>query len=200
MSGRFRVRSIETTYCLIGNHGLSTSILGVNKQIHREGCHVLYSSHVFDFDKNVESIIPFFGDLTPIALLSVRRISIVQRALPYIKEFDRCEWRSVCKFIARNLELDHLVLGVLGGVPESRWVVEDPIEKTAFRHITRIEGMEWVTELAAIKGLRNLDVKAYMEHCPPPQSIAMAFFVNFSASIETGFAEYLRELMIIASA
>ena len=199
MSGRFRACSIETTYNLIGQSGIYPSILGVNKQIHREASHVLYSSHVFDFGKNVESVIPFFRDLTPSTLMSVKRVNITQRALPYIKEFDRCEWRAVCKFISENLELTQLGLGILGGIPGAQWEAQDLYEKTAFEHITKFEGMEWVRQVATIKGLRNLEVKAHIEHCPPPQSNSMAFFVNFSASIEKGFADYLRELMVIRS-
>ncbi|MCJ1244756.1 hypothetical protein MMC30_001956 [Trapelia coarctata] len=199
MSGRFRACSIETTYHLIAESGIYPSILGVNRQIYREASHVLYSSHVFDFGKNVESVIPFFRDLTPTARSSVKRVNIVQRALPYIKEFDRCEWRAVCKYISENLELTQLGLGILGGVPGAQWAPQDLYEKTAFEHITKFEGMEWVKQVATIKGLRNLEVKAHMEHCPPPQSNSMAFFVNFSASIEKGFADYLRELMVIRS-
>jgi len=199
MSGRFRACSIETTYHLITKSDIYPSILGVSKQIHDEASHVLYSSHIFDFGKNVESVIPFFRDITPTARLSVRRVNIVQRALPYIKEFDRCEWRSVCKFISENLELTQLGLGILGGVPGAQWTSLDLYEKTAFEDITKFEGMEWVRQVANIKGLRNLEVKAHMEHCPPPQSNSMTFFVNFSASIEKGFADYLRELMVIGS-
>lgn len=197
MSGRFRACSFQTTYHLAAKSSIYPSILGVNQQLHREASHVLYSSHVFDFGQNVECVIPFFRDLTPTALSTIKRINIVQRALPYIKEFDRCEWRSVCKFISENLELTQLRLGILGGLPGAQWTPQDLYEKTAFEHITKFEGMEWVRQVAMIKGLRNLEVKAHMEHCPPPQSNAMAFFVNFSASIEKGFADYLRELMVI---
>ena len=197
MSGRFRACSIKTSYHLITESHIYPSILSVNKQIHSEASRVLYSSHIFDFGKNVESVIPFFHDLTPTARSSVKRVNIVQRALPYIKEFDRCEWRSVCKYISENLELTQLGLGIFGGIPGAQWSHQDLYEKTAFEHITEFEGMEWVRQVATIKGLRKLEVKAHMEHCPPPQSNSMAFFVNFSASIEKGFADYLRELMVV---
>ncbi|MCJ1377141.1 hypothetical protein MMC17_000233 [Xylographa soralifera] len=200
MSGSFRACSIETTYRLMSNPGLHPSILGVNKQIHSEASYVLYSSSIFDFDIDVESVIPFLGDLTLPALSAIKRINIVQRALPHIKEFDRAEWRNVCEFVSLNMRLEQLGLGILGRIPTMRWEAEDLYEKTAFQHITTFEGMEWVKQVASIKGLRNLDIKAHLEHCPPPQSNAMAFFVNFSASIEKGFAEYLKELMVIGMA
>jgi hypothetical protein len=198
-SGRFRACSMETTYSLDTPSEIYPSILGVNKQIHREASYILYSSHIFDFGSNIECVIPFFEDITPTARASVRRVNIVQRALPYIKEFDKLEWGCVCRYISNNLELTELGLGVLGGKPAAQWQPEDLYEKSAFQYITKFEGMEWVRQLATIKGLRSLDVKAHMEHCPPPQSNAMTFFVNFSASIERGFAEYLKELMVVGT-
>ena len=58
------------------------------------------------------------------------------------------------------------------------------------------EDMEWMKHVAAIKELEVLNVRALLQHRPVPGSNAMAFFVNSSASIETGFAEYLRSLMV----
>lgn len=200
MSGRFRAQSFETTYHLLSNPGIHPAILGANKQIHSEASHVLYSFHIFDFDKDIECVIPFLRDLTLPTLSSIKRISIVQRALPYIKDFDRCEWRNVCEFLSRHMELHQLGLGVLGGTPTTPWEAQDLYDKAAFQHIIGFEGMDWVNQLASVKGLRNLDVTAHLEHCPPPQSHAMAFFVNFSASIEKGFAEYLREVMVVGTA
>ncbi|MCJ1253210.1 hypothetical protein MMC24_001021 [Lignoscripta atroalba] len=200
MSDRFRTRSIETTYCLKENPGVFPSILGVNRQLHGEASHVLYSEHVFDFDGDVESVVPFLSDLTPAALSSIKRINIVKRALPYLKDFDRCEWRRACAFISEKMSLVQLSLGILGGKPAAQWEVKETYEKSHFGVISNFEGMEWVRQLAAIKGLQELDVKAYLQHCPPPSSNAMAFFINFSASIETGLAEYLREHMLAQAA
>lgn len=59
--------------------------------------------------------------------------------------------------------------------------------------------MEWMKHVAAIKELQVLNVRALLQHCPVPCSKAMAFFVNCSARIETGFADYLRSLMIAQS-
>ncbi|MCJ1225963.1 hypothetical protein MMC12_002612 [Toensbergia leucococca] len=196
MSDRFRARSIETSYCLVENPGLFPSILGVNKQIHAEASHVLYSEHTFDFNTDVESVVPFFRDLTPFVLSNIKRVNIVKRALPYVKDFDRCEWRNVCAFISNNLKLVEFGLGILGGKPAAQWEAEETFETSDFNTISRFEGMEWMRQVAAIKGLRNLDVKVHLQHCPPPCSTAMAFFVNFSASVEKGFAEFLRLQMV----
>ena len=197
MSDRFRSRSIETSYTLLFNPGIYASILSVNKQIHQEAAHVLYSSHIFDFYTDIESVVPFLSDLTPSTRTSIKRINITKRALPYVKNFDSCEWRSVCEFVSKNMKLTQLGLGILGGKTAIPYSEGDIYAKSDFSTITTFEGMDWVTQLAAIKGLENLDVKAHLQHCPVPVSNAMAFFVNFSASIEYGFAEYLRELMVV---
>jgi hypothetical protein len=196
-SGRFRARSEETTYSLVGSPGIHPAILRVNKQIRSEATHVLYSNHIFDFGQDVESAVPFLSDLTPATLKSVKRINIVKRALPRVQEFDRCEWRNVCDFVAQNMELKRLGLGIMGSTPTSTWAAADTFEKADFNTITKFDSMDWVKQLVTIRGLQMLDIKAHLEHCAPPRSNAIAFFVNFSASIERGFAEYLREHMVL---
>ena len=196
MSDRFRARSVETTYYLAVNPGIFPSILGVNRMIHHEASHVLYSAHTFDFDLDIEAVIPFLSDLTPSARSSINRINIVKRALPYIKDFDRCEWRNVCAFISKNMELVQLGLGILGGKPATQWEANETYDESDFKLISGFEGMEWVRQVAEIKGLQDVDVKAHLQHCPPPCSNAMAFFVNFSASIEQGFAAFLKSQML----
>ncbi|MCJ1335214.1 hypothetical protein MMC09_000482 [Bachmanniomyces sp. S44760] len=200
MAGRFRAQSIKTTYYLESNPGIFPSILSVNRQIHQEASHVLYGGHVFDFNMDIESAIPFLSDLTPCALSSIKRINILQRALPYMKDFDRCEWNNLCTFISDHMQLQKLGLGILGGVSPTMPEHLDTFIKSDFFVISKFEGMEWMTQLTTIKGLQSLDIKAYLQHCPPPSSNAMLFFVNFSASIESGFAEYLREQMVARAA
>lgn len=215
IADRMRSRSAESTYCLKRTPGnepqkLYASILGVNHQIHAEASHVLYSEHVFDFDMDIESILPFLQDLTPAALSSIRRIKMVKRSLPYTKDFDRCEWRNACNFIAENMRfetmrLKQLDLDVYGGTPSLankpalHWNQKHTYTKSDFGLISRLEemeeDMEWVRHTVAIKGLQVLNVKALLEHCPIPGSKKMAFFVSFSASIEKGFTDYLKSLM-----
>ena len=195
---RFRVRSIETTYHCTGGPKLWTSLLCVNRQIHAEASYMLYSKQVFDFGADIESIIPFMNDLTAVARASIQRINIVKRALPYDRDFDRSVWYNVCEFLSNHMNLVELGLGVLGGKSGAGITEQEVYSKVDFAYaISKFEGMEWMTQLATIKGLQQLDVKAHLQRCPPPCSNAMAFFVNFSHSIEAGFAEYMRELMIV---
>lgn len=202
ISDRLRGRSTRSSYYLRENPGIYPVILGVNRQIHAEASHVLYSEHVFDFGMDIEGAVPFLQDLTPRSRESVKRIGIVKRAIPYSKSFDNFEWRTTCAYISENLRLAQLDLGVLGGVPGSMWGMPpgqpefNEFSVSDFHEITMFENMEWARQLAAIKGLQMLNVKAIMEHCPPPQSSTMTFFVNFSVSIEKGFREYMSMVML----
>lgn len=212
VADRMRSRSAESTYHLrrAPSQDIWVQILGASQQIHAEASHVLYSEHVFDFDMDIESILPFLKDLTPAALSSVKHIRMVKRSLPYTKDFDRCEWRNACNFVAENMRfetmrLQHLDLVVYGGTPSLsnrpalHWKQNHTYTKSDFEIISKLEDMEedmeWVRHISAIQGLQALNVKALLEHCPIPGSKKMAFFVSFSASIEKGFSEYLRSVM-----
>ena len=210
IADRMRSRSAESTYCLDRSPGyICSPILGVNQQVHAEASHVLYSEHTFDFGTDIESILPFLQDLTPAALSSIKRMNIVKRSLPYTKDFDRCEWHNACAFISQSLRLVQLDLYVEGGTLSLANQAalygkhKSTYSKADFAMMARLdemdEDMEWMKHIVAIKGLQVLNVKALLQHCPIPGSKAMAFFVNFSASIETGFAEYLRSLMVAQS-
>ena len=202
ISDRLRGRSTESSYHLRQNPGIYPSILGVNQQIHAEASHVLYSEHTFDFDLDIESVIPFLQDLTSRSRESIRSMRIVKRAIPYSKSYDNCEWQTACAYLSTHLQLAQLDLGVLGGVPGSIWGMPlgqpdfNEFSMSDFDLITRFEDMEWARQLSAIEGLQVLNVDAILEHCPPPQSSTMTFFVNFSASIERGFREYMTSVMI----
>ena len=198
-----RSATLETSYVAHRAPELHTAILFANHQIHAEAVQVLYRSYVFDFGSDVEGVVPFLSDLTAPALAAIRRMNLVKRALPYTRDFDRYEWSTVCEFLAKRLELQHLGLGVAGGKPtvtDHGTAAVDTFNKSDFKLIAKFDGMEWMQELVAIKGLRNLDIRTIWEVCPPPCSNALAFFVNFSASIECGFAEYLRENMVAGAA
>ena len=195
-----RAGTMESTYHLIQNPGIDASILCTNRQIHAEASHVLYSQHTFGFGADIDSVVPFFSDLTPEALSSIKRISLFKRALPYTKDSDRCEWRNACAFISENMKITQLDLVIEGGKPQQQWQSREAYTKADFGLIVDFEGMEWAKQISAIKGLEVLNVRAHLEHCPPPtNSRAMAFFVDFSANIEKGFTEWLKEKMLVGT-
>lgn len=199
LSDRFHdesAKTTKTTYFLTLNPGIFPSILRVNRTIYHGASHLLYSAHTFDFGLDVDAVIPFLSDLTPSARSYIKRINIVQRAFLDLKHFDRCEWRRVCAFISKNVELDQLGLGIQGGETATPWKAKDTFTKSDHQMFSTLEGMEWVMQLAEIKGLKDVHVKAHLEHCPLPCSNRETFFLNFSASIEQGFAAFLKLQML----
>ncbi|KAJ9649533.1 hypothetical protein H2199_000309 [Coniosporium tulheliwenetii] len=208
---RFRARIMHTTYFLLSNPGLHPAILGVSRQTHAEAAELLYGSYTFAFDTHVEAIVPFLSDLTPFARARVTKVALTKRALPYCKEFDRLEWAAACRCLA-TLRLTSLELGVVAGKPSFLgW--DDPaiptLEVSYFARLDRRNGgggawgnevvdMEWARQLMVIRGLRECRVRAIVEHCPPPGSDMMAFWVAFSKSVEGAFGEWVRGVMCAA--
>ena len=200
---RFRARCMTTTY-----HCLNTprfedqlGIMGTCKQIHAEAAELLYSSYTFDFDTHVEAMYTFLNDLTPFSRGCIRSVRLVKKALPYDKEFDRAEWNTALRYLtssSSNINLRRLEFGIVAGRPGPHgwdriptWTAQD------FKLLREMEGMQWLQYLLEVKGLQELDVTPIIEHCPPAtNSMAMANYIRFSASVETGFAQFLRERLL----
>lgn len=201
---RFRARTMRTTYTLLSNPGIDASVVRACRQTHTEAAEVLYGGRTFDFSTHVEAIAPFLGDLTPAARRHVRSLAMVKRGLPYDRECDRLEWAAACRYVAANLAIVRLDLGVVAGKPGAHgWDGIIELRKEAFEVMAELggeergwEGMEWVGHLTGIRGLRELGVRAIVEHCPPPVSERMAFWVAFSKSVEGGFGEFVKEVMV----
>lgn len=196
---RFRNRCMTTTYHCVNipriEHNIG--IIAANKQIHTEVAEMLYSSYTFDFDTHVEAIVPFLRDLTPFARSCIKNMRIVKRALPYDKEFDRAEWSSALRYLTNpssNINLRRLELGIVAGRPgQNGWDRIPTYSARDFELLKDVAGMEWMQYLMEFKGLQELDVNAVVEHCPPAtNSMAMAGYIRFSASVETGFTQFIR--------
>ena len=203
---RFRSACKRTTYHCVNVPRIEDhlAILRTNQQIHAECADLLYSTYTFDFDTHVEAIVPFLSDLTPYARSCIKSIRFVKRALAYEKEFDRCEWSNALRYLtsaSSGISLRKLDLGIVAGRPgENGWdrIARYPAEY--FRQSREDgEGMEWLQYLLEVKGLEELEVNAVVEHCPPAtNSSAMARYVRFSASVEGGFAEFLKEQLLVS--
>ncbi|KAK3619312.1 hypothetical protein LTR56_024123 [Elasticomyces elasticus] len=199
---RFRSACRSTTYHCVNIPRIEDhmAIMRTSHQIHAD-------YYTFDFDTHVEAIVPFLSDLTPYARSCIRSIGFVKRALAYEKEFDRCEWSNALRYLtasASGIHLRKLDLGIVAGRPgENGWARIAPYSADYFRQ-SRNDGeeMEWMQYLLEMQGLQELEVRAVVEHCPPAtNSTAMARYVRFSASVEGGFAEFLKgELLVAASA
>lgn len=200
---RFRARCLGTTYHCVNNSTINEGIgiLGTNKQIHSEVAELLYSHYKFDFDTHVEAIVPFLQDLTPFSRSCIRSIRIVKRPLVFEKEFDRCEWANAMQYLSQpecGMNLRSLDLGIVAGRPGLRgWDLVPAYTASDFRTLKSMEGMEWLRELLEIKGLQELNLSTIVEHCPPAtNSMAMAGYIRFSASIEHGLSKFLRSEML----
>lgn len=79
------------------------------------------------------------------------------------------------------------------------WAGLDIYTPAAFKTLRSVkyESLEWVWELLKVKGIQKLDITSEIHHCPPTHSNAMEFFAAFSAAIELGFADFLKEEMLV---
>ncbi|KAF2766255.1 hypothetical protein EJ03DRAFT_181786 [Teratosphaeria nubilosa] len=199
----FRSACKSTTYHCVNNPRFEDqlSILRVNKMIHAEAAELLYGSYTFDFDTHVEAIVPFLSDLTPFARSCIKSVRLVKRALAYEKEFDRCEWSNALRYLTSSstgVSLRKLELGVVAGRPGANgWDRVAVYNKNDMKLLSGLEGYEWMQYLLEFRGLQQLEVQPVIEHCPPGgTSMALAGYIRFSASVEIGFREYLREQLL----
>lgn len=193
-------RACQTTYVLCtSGTDFHTNILAVNHKIHEEASWLLYGQHAFEFASATESVVPFLSDLRAPTRRHIQALSLTKMPAVYSRDFDRSEWSNVCGFLAHCMRLRKLTLRVVGGQPLRDW---SPTSYSAaeFKTLARAgyDSLGWVQELMAIKGLEELEIVPDVQLCPPPNSMAMEFFAAFSASIEKGFAEFLRSEMLPA--
>ncbi|CAD0096072.1 unnamed protein product [Aureobasidium vineae] len=197
-SGGLRPGCVPTTYFCISNSGIHTSLLRTNARIYAEAIEVMYSNHVFDFDMHIEAFVGFLGDLTPFARNCIRSIRLVKRALPYDKEYSKAEWAVAMEWCTKLPSLRSLSLGIVAGKPgPDGWDLVPAYKPEHFDTLKGTEGMEWIEELLAVKGLDNVTVESIVVHSPFPRSAAMARYIQFSASVDDGsFAVWLKDNMV----
>ncbi|KAG4440279.1 hypothetical protein IFR05_004240 [Cadophora sp. M221] len=194
-------QSNATTYHLVTDVELHVSIMAVNRKIYQETAHILYGNRAFSFGRDIEAIVPFFSDMTKKTRPLIHEISLVKQGSVYARDYDRCEWSSVCAFLKDHMQVGSLKLTVEGGRPSLGWDGLPEYTAADFKTLSnvRYEPLEWVWELLSIKGIRKLAVGSEIHHCPPSHSSAMAFFAAFSSSIEKGFSDFLRSELLAAA-
>ncbi|TVY37092.1 hypothetical protein LSUB1_G005895 [Lachnellula subtilissima] len=192
-------RSQSTTYHLTTDTEMHTSIMGVNRKIYEETSYLLYGSHTFSFGRDIEAMVPFFSDMTKQTRPLLHEIALVKQGSVYTRDYDRCEWRNLCEFLSNDMRIGSLRLVVEGGRPSLGWDNLPQYTMADFKTLAHVkyESLNWVWELLSIKGIQSLDVSSEIHHCPPSHSSAMELFAAFSASIEKGFADFLRSEMLV---
>lgn len=188
-------RCYETTYAIATEATeFHTSIMRVNHRIHDETTHLLYGKHIFDFGSSIEAVVPFLMDRTAHSRPLVDQISIYKRGpLPYL-ESDRYEWAHLCRFLSSSTDVKKLRLVVEGGRPNNPWDGPEELTESDFRLLTLVkhESLDWVTELSQVKGLEELEIVPDIQYFPAPRTTSMILFAAFSASIDKGLAQFLR--------
>ncbi|KAI1107629.1 hypothetical protein F4804DRAFT_296598 [Jackrogersella minutella] len=188
-------RCYETTYRL-DTDGVSfcAAAMRVNRKMYEETSYLVYGGHTFDFGSHIEAVEPFLSDLTPSSRQLIREISLYKQGPVPPYDNDRGEWKNVCRFLHDHGSIKKLRLVVQGGRPSVTW--DGPKEFTAadlsLLFDIKHESMEWVGELARVKGIEELEILPDVQYCPPPSSTNMIIFAALSASIERGLTEFLR--------
>ncbi|KAL7628317.1 hypothetical protein AAE478_002517 [Parahypoxylon ruwenzoriense] len=191
----FHRRCYETTYRL-ETEGVRfcVSIMCANKRIYEETSHLVYGGHTFDFGSHIEAVEPFLSDLTPPSRQLIREICLYKRGPVPPYDNDRREWRSVCQFLQDHGSIKKLRLVVQGGRPITTW--DGPKEFTAadlkLLFDIKHESLDWVGELARVRGIEELEILPDVHYCPQPSSTNMIIFAALSASIERGLTEFVR--------
>ncbi|CAJ2513021.1 Uu.00g011400.m01.CDS01 [Anthostomella pinea] len=199
-------RCHKTTYHLATKTvRFCAALMQANRTIHEETSCLLYGGHAFDFGVDIEAIQPFLSDLTSASRALVSAVSLTKRgpAVPLYCESDRADWRTACRFLRDHCgaSIHKLRLVVQGERPSgpsdgpAEFSADDLRLLAGIRH----ESLEWVGELAALRGLRELEVVADVRACPAPVTSDMVVFAAFSASIEKGLTEFLRERLGLLS-
>ncbi|KAF9871491.1 hypothetical protein CkaCkLH20_11138 [Colletotrichum karsti] len=192
----FHRQCFETTYHMATKTKLHPAIMAVNRQIHRETSHVLYGTHSFDFNGDIEAVVPFLRDLTPASRALIQEITIRKDGPMYYCESDRLDWVNMCKYL-RGLDkmIPNLRVIVEGGKPSEAWEGAQRLEASDFRLLSLIkhESMEWISELQKIQGLEQLEIVPHMRYLRRPSTTTTLLFAAFSASIDTALVDYLRE-------
>jgi hypothetical protein len=198
LDNSFNRRCYETTYQL-KTEGIyfCPALMRANRKIYNETAHLVYAKHSFDFGSSIEAVKPFLSDLTPASRNLIQEISLYKRGPMPLYENDRCDWRSVCRFLKSVGAIKKLRLVIQGGKPAGSWDGPSEFSARDLKLLADIkhDSLDWVAELAQVEGIQELEVLPDLHYCPPPTSSNMLIFAAISASIERGLTEFLRTQM-----
>ncbi|TPX17806.1 uncharacterized protein E0L32_002907 [Thyridium curvatum] len=196
VEGYIQRRCYETTYTLATESAsFHLGIMGTCRRLYAEVANILYARHSFDFGADIAAVIPFFSDRTAYARAMISEISIQRRVPILIGHGDGGQWSHVARYLAEHASLRKLRLVVGGGRPAEAWEGPQELSKSDFEllAVLKHECIDWATDLARIKDLDEVEIVPEIHHAQAPRTPSMTVFAAFSASIEKGLSQYIRE-------
>ncbi|GAW21819.1 hypothetical protein ANO14919_113440 [Xylariales sp. No.14919] len=194
-------RCVETTYRLANKDAFfCAELMRVCRDLYEETAEFVYARHVFDFGADVEAVRPFFEDLSDATRRRVASVALYKKGpWRYDCWSDRCEWRAACTYLRENASVQHLRLVVQAGqVVKGQEVEADAPRELSSADVAllvsiRHEALLWIGDVVRLKGLRTVDVVPDFGLMPSPQTSNLLVFLAFSASLNTGVKDFLRE-------
>lgn len=199
----FHRRCYETTYSLArSSHAeMHTTFMTICRFVYAEAADALYGKHYFDFGHHIEAVVPFLADRTPHTRQMVRFISVYKRGpMPCLgSTSDKSEWSYMCRYLATTAAVKRLRVMVECGRPGRPWEGVQDLSESDVRLLTLIghDCLEWVSDLAKVKNLDELDVVPVVKHLPEPKSASMVLYAALSASVAEGLVGFLRSEMMV---
>ncbi|KAI1420291.1 hypothetical protein F5Y12DRAFT_136839 [Xylaria sp. FL1777] len=205
-------RCVETTYRMVNKGArICAALMRVSRAVYAETAGLVYGAHTFDFGCDVEAVMPFLSDLSPATRRLVTRVALYKKG-PWLYDCwsDRCEWRSMCTYLRDHASVEHLRLVVQAGrlADERKWEWERERETDGPHELSgrdvallvdiRHDTLHWIGDVVRLRGLRSVEVIPDFCTVPPPQTSNMLVFLAFSASLDTGLREFLRDRLRLA--
>lgn len=194
-------RSYETTYYLqTKDVEFCAALMRVNRTVYEETSVLVYAKHSFDFGANYAVVQPFLSDLTLGSRALISEMGLYKRGPFASYEDDGAAWGRVCRFLQRECCVKKLRLVVQCGKPSRAWDGPQEMSAAEFKLLAdlRHESMEWVTQLAQVEGIEDVEIVPDAVYCPAPSNPSMIVFAALTASMEKGLTEFLRAQLRLA--
>ncbi|KAI1267107.1 hypothetical protein F5Y18DRAFT_328982 [Xylariaceae sp. FL1019] len=184
----------ETTYTLVTKSAsLCAQVMRVNRLLYQETAALVYGKHAFDFGPDAEAVAPFLSDLTPASRNMIKHVEL-RKAPHYDNETDRFEWKAMCMYLSDHTLIETLRLVVQAGRPSSDWdgPREISCEELELLLGLKFDCLDWITHVATLKGIRDIEIVPEVFYAAPPQSTHMLVNAALAGSIEKGLTTLLR--------
>lgn len=171
------------------------AIVAVNRKLRNEASHYLYSKHAFTFERGAEAVTPFLSDLTPLTKMALKEITIRKFVPGSIRDPTGIVWGSICKSMQSIGQLKKLRIIVEGRKPLVPWTGPQSFAPSDMKllYSTRHDCLDWVRDLAAVKGVEEIEILTDLKPTGEPDSSHTLVIAALSASLGEPLAEFLEE-------